>query len=255
MNQHWIFFDLDNTLWNFSYNSELSLEYMYENFPIISSIFNSKDKFIETYHIHNAKLWDMFSQGEVNSDRLRIERWQQTLFPGKEDKGIDELCEKLDTFYLRRLAQFPNLMEGAEKMLKELTRNNLIAILSNGFPDTQYAKAMNSGLWKYITRLIVSGEINKNKPHPDLFKYAIEETGAKPPYIMIGDHFETDVIGAMKAGWHAVWLNPSDEYMPCSFEEIKKKGIDPKLLLGITNNLAETREIIDTFLNQLNQRK
>ena len=247
---HWIFFDLDDTLWNFSYNSHLSLKFMYENFPIISEIFNLEERFIEEYHKNNAALWEAFSRNEVTSEQLRVERWRSTLFPKVRDNEVIKICEELDFNYLNRLAQFPNLLEGAKEMLDDLTKSFLISIISNGFLKTQYSKITYSGLWRYITRLIVSEEIGQNKPHPDIYRYAVEETGAKGPLLMIGDNLYADVLGAMKSGWNAIWFNPERKIFPYSSDDLKDMEINPELLIGITVNIEETHKLILRFFNQ-----
>ena len=245
---NWIFFDLDDTLWDFSFNSSLALGYMYSTFEIIAQLFPEEKSFTDKYHTINLALWDKFSKGEVNSDELRRERWRATLFPDRQDSAVLELCDNLDTEYLRKLAQFPNLLEGAELLLSKLTKKVLVGILSNGFPETQYAKVMNSGLWKYITRLIASGEISINKPDKKIFAYAESETGARNP-IMVGDHIETDVIGALNAGWHAIWFNPRQLPVPSEISSVIENYSKTGLFLGETSSLKETGEIIERFLS------
>ena len=238
----WIFFDLDDTLWDFSYNSERALNYMYENFPLISEIFNERDTFLLNYHHNNALLWKKFSLGEVDSPQLKIRRWLSTLFNDEATKENIEICNQLDKAYLTKLAEYPDLTEGTKDLLKELSSRFLIGIISNGFAETQYAKLMNSGLWKYITRMIVSDEIKINKPDRRLFEYAIQETGAKEPYLIIGDNLDTDITGAINAGWHAILFS----------KKIKALKIDDSitsspLFLGETDNMKKLGEIIRNF--------
>lgn len=242
----WIFFDLDDTIWNFSVNSEKSLRILYDISPILRKLFKSIEEFIEIYHKNNSLMWDYYSKGEVTTQQLKVERWRRTLAT-RQFEVLTAVCEELDRNYLEILAQQDEMIPGVTEMLQRLIKNYLIAVLSNGFSQTQYKKLHFSGLERYVTRTIVSEEIGINKPDSRLFQYAIEETGASSPCLMIGDHAETDVLGAMKAGWHAIWYNPSDKKFPFSKEEIISLGVDPNLLVGIVKNMNELEKEINNF--------
>jgi putative hydrolase of the HAD superfamily len=67
-------------------------------------------------------------------------------------------------------------------------------------------------LTKYFKRVILSEEIGVNKPHLELFEYALEISGAqKDSTLMIGDAFESDIIGAANAGLHQMFFNRNGE--------------------------------------------
>ena len=53
---------------------------------------------------------------------------------------------------------------------------------------------------------------NADKPSPAYFDYAFRMTGAKPETtLMIGDNFQTDILGAKGAGLDVMWFNPHPE--------------------------------------------
>ena len=243
---NWIFFDLDDTLWNFSANSEVSLRKLYELSPILRKFFKDIEEFIEIYHINNSMMWDLYAKGEVTTHQLKVERWRRTL-ASKTFEVLTAVCEELDRTYLEILAQGKEKMEGIDSMLERLTKKHLIAVLSNGFSKTQYQKLHYSGLEKYITRTIVSEEIGINKPSRQIFDYAISETGAKMPYLMVGDNGETDVFGAMKAGWYAIWYNPAGKEFPVNKDKMMEIGVDPGLLVADVRNVPEMEKAIDDF--------
>lgn len=244
----WLFFDLDDTLWNFSANSNISLRKLYEISPILRKLFKDIEEFIKIYHINNALMWDLYARGEVDTHRLKVERWRRTL-SAKTFEVLTAVCEELDTTYLEILAQGQEKLAGVEEMLQRLTKQYLIAVLSNGFSKTQYKKLHYSGLEKYVTRTIVSEEIGINKPSRKIFDYAIQETGATEPYMMIGDNGETDIYGAMKAGWHAIWFNPMNKEFPVPPAQMKKDGVDPALLVANVRTIPEIEEAITRFFS------
>ena len=248
---NWIFFDLDDTLWNFTANSAVSLQKLYELSPILRKLFKSVEEFVEIYHANNSLMWDWYSQGKVNTTQLKVERWRRTLAT-RQFEVLTAVCEELDREYLRILAMQQEKIEGVEEMLSRLTKRFLIAVLSNGFSRTQYDKLRFSGLQKYVTRTIVSEELGINKPNKAIFDYAIEETGAGKPYLMVGDNASTDIIGALKAGWNAIWYNPGNKEFPLTEEEMIKERINPDLLVGTVNSIDQLEKTINSFFNPKN---
>lgn len=247
----WIFFDLDDTLWNFSANSTVSLKELYKISPILRKLFKSLEEFIDIYHVNNSLMWDYYSKGKISTKELKVERWRRTLAT-RQFEVLTAVCEELDSNYLDILAQGKEMIPGVLEMLDRLTKKYILGILSNGFSKTQYKKLHYSGIEKYITRTIVSEEIGINKPNENIFHYAIEETGASQPYLMVGDNPETDVLGAMKSGWSAIWYNPSGKKFPFSPEEIDKMGVKYELLYAEVKDMRELEHSIDSFFNQDN---
>jgi putative hydrolase of the HAD superfamily len=61
---------------------------------------------------------------------------------------------------------------------------------------------------------MTSEEADAKKPSRVIFDYASRKTGAAPSNsIMIGDHFEADVVGAIDSGWKAVLFEPDKPRM------------------------------------------
>jgi len=60
-----------------------------------------------------------------------------------------------------------------------------------------------------IEKVYCFQSIGHKKPSNEFFKYVIEDLKMDcSQVIMIGDSFENDVLGANKAGIHAIWFNP-----------------------------------------------
>lgn len=242
----WIFFDLDDTIWNFSENSTKSLHKVYALSPILRKLFKTVEEFIEIYHRNNFLMWELLSQGRIDSKQLKVERWRTTLAT-RQFEVLTAVCEELDTTYLDLLAKEKEMIPGVEDILTRVSKEYLIGVLSNGFADTQYKKLRNSGLDKFVTRTIVSEEIGINKPDKRLFEYAMEETGATGRILMVGDNPISDIYGALRAGWYAIWYNPKGKELPYSTEDLKKEGINPELLFADVRNIDELEREIQKF--------
>jgi len=49
----------------------------------------------------------------------------------------------------------------------------------------------------YFDKIILSEDAGINKPHPDMFTYALKNTNSKRNQtIMIGDSWDADIVGA-----------------------------------------------------------
>jgi len=95
----------------------------------------------------------------------------------------------------------------------------------------QYKKMDSAGLSSYFDKVILSDIVGVNKPHPDIFAYALNEVGQiRDKVIMIGDNLINDIQGALDYGIDQIWFNPEDispgdikpTYTVRSLDEIRK---------------------------------
>lgn len=207
-----VWLDLDDTLIDFTTNAEAALEAMYASEWVLRGRFESANAWIETYERHNQELWTQYARSEITREYLRMERFRRPLVEGgMSDREARAVSERYDTLYLDLLAEGRVLMPGALELLGELrSRGVTVGILSNGFREVQYRKIHNCGLEPYIDIVVLSDDIGVNKPDPRIYAYAAERVGIAEPknHIMVGDNPETDIRGAIGAGWRAVWYLP-----------------------------------------------
>lgn len=88
-----------------------------------------------------------------------------------------------------------------------------IGLLTNGASVYQRHKIKQLRLerWFLSDRFFVSGEIGAMKPDPTIFSHVARQVNKQPEELcLIGDSFENDMVGAINAGWHTVWLNKYD---------------------------------------------
>ena len=205
----WVFIDLDDTLWDFSANSDVTLQKLYRKFEIFSRYYPEYNEFDEAYHLKNSELWDLYHHGHIEQEYLKLERFRWLLVSKGYDCGdVDELSAEMNEWYLDELSRCSALVDGAIDLLELLGKRYLIGVLSNGFADVQYRKLQTSGLWRYVQRMVVSDEIGVQKPDKRIFDYALREVGAEAnEVIMIGDNPDADIQGAKSAGWRAIYFN------------------------------------------------
>lgn len=227
---NWIFFDLDDTLFDFSKSSIISLRRLWEEEDCIRIKFDSAEEFIDEYHIHNSKMWELHESGIISSEFLKEERFRLTIAPDTDTEEIRKISGMLNDRYLFLLGECPYFRDGAIETLQRLSSRYLIGVLTNGFTEVQYRKLRSTGLDRFIQRMIISDEIGVQKPDARLFRYAERETGASPGnIIMVGDNPLNDIQGALNAGWHAIYY----DWKAKPFET------GSGLYLGKTNNLPD----------------
>lgn len=204
-----IFFDLDKTLWDTNKNAGESLADIFEHFKLYERDI-SFQKFEEIYHKHNNSLWDQYRQGKVSKTALRSTRFKYTLdeFNIKDRK----LVESISTFFYQNTPKKNNLIPGTIELLKHLSPNYKLAIITNGFDDTQLLKLKNTGIFDYFQHVITSDTVKAPKPSEKIFNAAMSLSNVSAhESLMVGDDLEVDIKGAMNVGMHQAYFNP-DRY-------------------------------------------
>lgn len=211
----WVWLDLDDTLWDFRGNSLTSLHDLYEMFGL-SRFWPDVRTWIDEYHLTNDRLWKAYSMGDISRDFLRMERFREPLTArGYPDADARRLSSEMDPAYLGMLARMSGTVEGAIPLLERLRRHYRIGILSNGFKEVQYGKMRSSGIDRYVDCVVLSDETDANKPSPVIYDYACRKAGTDAAHcLLVGDNPDTDIAGAIRAGWRAIWFNPGRQPWP-----------------------------------------
>ena len=201
---NYIFFDLDNTLWDFDKNSYLAMQVVFERIGIqINGV--DFEAFFETYSRHNHMLWDAYRNKAVTKKELTLKRFQNTL----DELGITGIdAGQMNANYLREMPKQKKLLEGVPDVLDYLKRKKYqLFIITNGFKEVQVKKLINTGINSFFDKVYISEDVKSPKPSNEIFEYAIKSSNAKKSQsIMVGDDWETDVLGATRFGIDSVYL-------------------------------------------------
>jgi YjjG family noncanonical pyrimidine nucleotidase len=200
-----LFFDLDNTLYDFESNSFVALKSAFTLIGLIEKI-DSFDEYFKTYSIINEALWVEYREQRMPKHILRGKRHLDSL----ERFGIVPEMEAthIDDLYLSEMSGQTELFPCTVEVLTELKkRGYIIHIITNGFKEVQHDKLLNTGLIKFLTNVYISEEIKAPKPSHEIFEYAIVSSNAKKKEsLMIGDSWESDIIGAKNYGIDQVYF-------------------------------------------------
>jgi len=202
-----LFFDLDNTLWDFEKNSNLAMQEVFRRFYVPSDKIDF-NVFFRCYSTHNHLLWESYRNKGITKKELTRKRFQNT-FDDLGIKGID--AEEMNADYLEEMPKQEKLVDGVPEVLDYLRKKRYqLFIITNGFKEVQYKKLVNTGIAGYFVKIFVSEDVKAPKPSTAIFEYAIKSSNArKSQSLMVGDDWETDIMGAQKYGIDSAYLNNS----------------------------------------------
>jgi putative hydrolase of the HAD superfamily len=203
-----IFFDLDRTLWDYEINASEALMEIYAKYSL-QQIFENFENFRNAFGKHNNMLWDMYRDGQIAKDIMRIQRFELSF----QDYGISalDLASKLNKDFLRISPRKTNLIPGTADIIGYLkNKGYLLYIITNGFTHIQKIKLEVSGLLGIFQQMFTSDSVGSHKPNRAIFEHAVKSVNArKAESLMIGDELEVDIIGARNFGMDQVYYNPS----------------------------------------------
>lgn len=233
-----IFFDLDNTLWDFERNSIMAMNFAFKFFEIEKQDIKFDD-FYQVYSKHNFKLWNEYRNNVVTKKELIRKRFQLT-FTDLGILGINP--EVMNSCYLEEMPKQKLLNEGVVELLQHLEKKNYcLYIITNGFKEVQIKKLENSGLSSFFKKIFISEEIKTPKPGVEIFKYAITSANAKKSEsLMIGDDWDVDIMGATGFGIDSVYYNSGNSLSKKGEIEIKNRIIIYKI-----NRLSQLADILE----------
>ncbi|MBR1505960.1 MAG: YjjG family noncanonical pyrimidine nucleotidase [Prevotella sp.] len=208
-----LFIDFDDTLYDTHGNAVLALHELFDAMQL-ERWFPDPQVFYDRYWEANIDLWTSYSRGEITRDYLIVERFRRPLSYGCGLHPTEQLCLEASDRFLDFCSTKPGLVEGARTLVDYLLRQGYrLHLCSNGFHEVQYKKLRACGLDGCFDHVILSEDAGHNKPAPEFFDYALRQSGAvRERTLMIGDNFQTDILGAKRAGLATAYYNRFPEF-------------------------------------------
>ena len=199
-----ITFDLDDTLW--------------DNVPTITKAEIETRKWIENKvgKIDWGDLNDFLNLREelIKEDvsikwdisKLRKEIFRRKLAHITPEKYRNKLVEDAFAVFISRRHEV-KLFDGVEIALKQLSKNFLLGVLTNGNADI-----FRFNIGKYFSFSVSSLEAKNSKPNRAHFDKAIEimENIKFDEILHIGDHQVNDILAAYNLGIESLWFNNNE---------------------------------------------
>jgi len=193
-----ITFDLDDTLWEIAPVIARAEKKVYEviqaQFPRVSERYTLKD-------IQKIREQVLVSNPDIIHDLTEIRRltFREMLSGCHYDPNQASVLLEQYMDWRHNVDFFVDVIPA----LDLLSQRYKLLTITNGNADVK-----RLGISQYFTASISAGEFGTLKPDPRIFHYACEILGEKPSTILhVGDNPSDDVIGALDAGFRAVWIN------------------------------------------------
>jgi len=204
-----LFFDLDNTLWDFDKNSCIVLQKLFAENNLDKKLRINFNEFYKFYHKKNDELWHLYYFNKIKKEELRYKRFYDTFL----NFGLNDLklSKEIAEAYLNISPYSKELKPGCIEILEHFKKTHHLHIITNGFIEVQNIKIDNCGLRNYFKEIIISEEHGFNKPHIEIFR--LGERLAKTvseKCTMVGDNWVSDIEGAVGAGWKSVFIEGNE---------------------------------------------
>lgn len=205
----WLLFDADGTLFDYERAEAAAL---CQAFRLIGVAY--EPGWLAAYRGINQALWQALERGEITPGALKVRRFEMLLTA----VGVVHPAAELSGIYLDCLAACPELMDGAEDVLRGLHGKYRLAIVTNGLQVVQRGRLARSAIRDCIAELIISEEIGAAKPAREFFDTAFLRLGLprREQVLMIGDNWTSDIEGAARYGLDTCWFNPARQPRPAS---------------------------------------
>ena len=116
--------------------------------------------------------------------------------------------EALKLWFFQGCEDLVRCFPGAEQVLRELTKDYLLGVITNGQERRQRAKFESLGIHELFRVFLTSERAGAEKPSAEIFLIALKEAGVTAAEAaFVGDRLDVDVFGARQAGMTAIWLD------------------------------------------------
>jgi len=234
-----VFFDVDDTLYDFEGSMRFAFEHLHAAFPDLFSQ-HKVDELEKAYWSFYRNVPEPRKVELINTDPdlFRRTMWGGALrnlaFEGELDSAAKMLTDEMQRQRPAhwRAAMYP----GAEALLRELKERMPVGVITNGPSPVQRPKleALNYRRFFPEHRVFVSGEFGVRKPDPSIFAAAAKSAGVEPhECVMVGDAREFD-MPAKALGFRTIlFFGPrevvdvsKDPYPPdavaCDYDEVAR---------------------------------
>lgn len=204
-----LLFDLDYTLLDFDADMLMAFERLYRHCGF-DALVPYTPAMLDLYEKHNNRWWRKFEARECTKPELFRGRFvdflAETGFSGDPDRMNDD--------YFDFLGRGGVLYPGAEDLVKQLSREYPLYIVTNGNAATAKTRIENSGLFPYIRDYFVSEAVGYAKPDLRYFEYVFSHIPGfqADRAVVVGDSMASDIQGANNAGVDSIWYHPSGSW-------------------------------------------
>jgi putative hydrolase of the HAD superfamily len=200
-----VLFDLDDTLFDHWACTRAALADLRRRVPALEGVPADEidaehRRLLEALHLHVLA-------GRMTVDDARVERFRQLMaFAGArvDTAAAAEAAAAYRAAYLGHWRP----VEGAVDLLASLHGRVRTGVVTNNVAAEQRQKIAACGFGPLLDAVLISEEAGVTKPDPRIFGMALDALGRPAEEtVMIGDAWDTDIVGARAAGIRPIWFN------------------------------------------------
>ena len=202
-----VLFDMDDTLFDHNKATARATAALHAIEPLFQAwaqddLRHRHSELLETIH------QDVVS-GRLQIDDARRERFRRLLRQADAADADLDRAPALAHRYRQEYERGWCAVEGAGELLAALKAGGLrVGIVTNNIRAEQLLKLERCGLDGFIDVLVTSEDAGLAKPEPAIFGKALAALDlAAASTVMVGDVWDTDIAGALRAGVRPVWFN------------------------------------------------
>ena len=204
-----VLIDIDNTLLSFTGYVKEAMRKGFLLFglkPYTEAMFPVFEKI-------NGSLWRQIEQGTLTFEELEKCRWNLIF----KELGIDFDGMAFEEYFREKLFYSAVPEDGAEDLLKYLSRKYTLCAASNGPYEQQINRLKIGKMDEYFTYCFISSRIGAQKPSRQFFDHCFsvlretEHPELEPEEaIIIGDSISSDISGGRDYGMHTCLYQKSE---------------------------------------------
>jgi len=146
----------------------------------------------------------------LTAGEVRRARWAKIASVCGEQLSRAE-AGRLASRYREHYERLSRAVPGAPELLRRLHAEVPVVVVTNNELAEQETKIRRLGVGAWIDGLVVSQAVGAAKPDRRIFEVALAQAGAPAERAtMLGDSWESDIVGARGIGVHPVWFNRFD---------------------------------------------
>ena len=220
-----VVFDLDDTLWPIA--------------PVIERAEKAMAGWIRTHAPDVAARWDVntlkllraslvAANPAIANDVMALRRGT-ILAAFDECGGSAKQAEQAFAFFRaerQKVAFYPDALPA----LQRLSQRFRLGVISNGFANVE-----EIGIAHHFETVVSAHEVGVSKPAPEIYSACAERMALAPQRMLyVGDDPANDIIGPMRAGWSAAWINRSEKEWPETLDRSHSPANQFRDLDGLT---------------------
>ena len=225
-----IFFDVDDTLYDFERSMRYAFEHLHRAFPDVFA--QHKVEQVERAYwsfyrgVPEARKVELIN---TDPDLFRRTMWTGALTNLGMQGELDQLARAVTDEMQRERARHWRMAiyDGAAPLLRELKGRYVLGAITNGPSPVQRPKLEAIGYREYFPEplVFVSGEFGVRKPDPSIFRAAARAAGVDPSEcLMVGDAREFD-MPAKAIGFRTVLFTGPREVPDTSKDEWRPDAV------------------------------